>query len=398
MTNFPSTLAGQGTTPLRVSRWPANPRLRPWLCLLGLAAASSLHAEPPTVAVGTVTRGEGSREVSFNAELRPYREIEVHAKVTGYIDDLKVDVGDSVKEGDMIASLDIPETKIELEHALAEQRKSYAEVERATAVYGETHLTLTRLSATDRAQPHLIAAQELDTAKAKERTAAATLDSVKEQSKVAEAEVKRLSTMVNYGQITAPFSGVITKRNADVGSLIQAGTSSGSMPVVRLSQNDKLRVVFPVSISFVSNIRVGDPVEIRLPGSERTLQGAVARFTRKVETSTRTMDAEVDLPNPDLTLIPGIYATVLLKMEHRDNALFVPVESVLRNQAGSSLYVVNADNRVEERNVTLGLETPTKVEVVSGVREHEKVLMGSRTQFTPGQSVAPRVVQPMRMN
>jgi len=372
-------------------------RFGAWLCLFPLSLAFA-GAETPTVPVCAVSRSDGYREVSFDAELRPYQEIELHSKVTGYIDSMKVDAGDAVKDGQLIASLDIPETKIELEHAVAEERRSYADLERASAAYDEAHLTFTRISATDHAQPHLIAAQELDTARVKDRSTAAALESAKEQSKVAESEVKRFQTMVDYSQITAPFAGVITKRHADVGSLIQAGTSSGSSPVVRLSQNDKLRVVFPVSISFVSHLQVGDPVEIRIPALDRTIQGTVARFSRKVETSTRTMDAEVDLPNDNLSLIPGIYAEAVLKIDRRNQALFVPIQSIQRAGETSSVYVINSKNLVEERQVKLGLEMPNKVELLSGVSENELVLVGSHARISPGQSVVPKVIQPAQMN
>jgi RND family efflux transporter MFP subunit len=350
------------------------------------------------VPVSAVTREDGYREVSFDAELRPYQEIELHSKVTGYVDDMKVDIGDVVKEGELIASLDIPELKIEVEHAVAEERRSYAELEKASAAYEESHLKFTRLTNTDHAQPHLIAAQELDSARVQDRGTAAALDSAKEQSKVAESEVKRFQTMVDYSRITAPFAGVITKRHADLGSLIQAGTSSGSSPVVRLSQNDKLRVVFPVSLSFVSHIQIGDPVDINIPSLNRVIHGTIARFTRKVETATRTMDAEVDVPNADLSLIPGVYGTAVMKIDQRKQALFVPVQSVERAAGGSSVYVVNSKNLVEERQVTLGLEMPSRIEIVSGATENELVLVGSRAHLSPGESVLPKVVQPPQVN
>jgi RND family efflux transporter MFP subunit len=364
-------------------------------CLLPLSLA---RAEPPTVPVSAVTREDGYREVSFDAELRPYQEIELHSKVTGYVDNMKVDVGDVVKEGELIASLDIPELKIELEHAVAQERCSYAELEKASAAYEEAHLKFTRLTNTDHAQPHLIAAQELDSARVQDRGTAAALDAAKEQSKVAESEVKRFQTMVDYSRITAPFAGVITKRHADLGSLIQAGTSSGSSPVVRLSQNDKLRVVFPVSLSFVSHIQIGDPVDINIPSLNRVIHGAITRFTRKVETATRTMDAEVDVPNADLSLIPGVYGTAVMKIDQRKQALFVPVQSVERAAGGSSVYVVNSKNLVEERQVKLGLEMPSKIEIVSGATENEMVLVGSRAHVSPGESVLPKVVQPPQVN
>src|ERR1043166_9252895 len=124
--------------------------------------------------------------------------------------------------------------------------------------------------------------------------------------------------MLKYSRIHAPFDGVITKRFADPGALIHNGGSS-STPLVRLSQNGRLRLVFPVSVSFVSLIMIGDPVEIRVQSSGNTFAGTISRFTRKVETATRTMEVEVDVPNSDLRFVPGMYASVALKLERRSH-------------------------------------------------------------------------------
>lgn len=341
----------------------------------------------PAVAAARVERGDIFREASFDAELRPYHEVELHARVSGYLDVMKVDAGDSVKEGDVLAVLDVPESKIEIEHALASERRSKAEIARAQATFDEAHAAYERLMKTSEAQPRLIAQQDIDAARARDRTADAALDAAREQANVSSAEVKKLNAMLEYTKITAPFAGVITKRYSDPGALIQAGTSTGTLPLVRLSQNDKLRLVFPVSISFVSAIKVGDPVEIRIPVLNRTISGAVARFSRKVETYTRTMDAEVDVPNADLSLIPGIYATAVLKTDRREKTLMVPIGAVSREKGSASVYVINSDHQLEERQVTLGLETPSKLEILNGVNEGDIVMTGSRALVTPGQLV-----------
>jgi RND family efflux transporter MFP subunit len=368
--------------------------LTPWPALLlaagGCFTVGSVSAEnpaPPIVLAAKIERGDLFREVSFGAELRPYQEVELHARVTGYLDSMKVDAGDSVKENDVLAVLDSPESKIEIEHALASERRSKAEIDRAEASYEEAHAGYERLLKTSEAQPNLIARQDLDAAKARDRSGAAALDAAREQANVSSAEVKKLRTMLSYTRITAPYTGVVTKRYSDPGALIQAGTSSGSLPLVRLSQIDKLRVVFPVSISYVSSIKVGDLVEIRIPSLNRTISGAVARFSRKVESATRTMDAEVEIANDDLTLIPGVYGTALLKVDRREKTLIAPIEAVSREKSGASVFVVNADHKLEERTVTLGLDTPTKLEILSGLAEGELVMIGSRSQITPGQTV-----------
>jgi RND family efflux transporter MFP subunit len=202
--------------------------------------------------------------------------------------------------------------------------------------------------------------------------------------------------MDDYTHITAPFTGVITKRYNDPGALIQAGTSTGTLPVVRLSQNDKLRVVFPVSISFVSAIKVGDPVEIRIPLADRTITGTVARFSRKVETATRTMDTEVDVPNKDLTLIPGIYAVAVLRTDHHENALMVPIEAVVREKNSATVFVINREHKIEERQVKIGLETSDRIEILSGVSENELVMTSSRAQVKPGEIVEAKVMEPAK--
>lgn len=364
------------------------------LCVAGGLRHACL-AEPPqgaTVAVVKVGRSELSQQASFDAELRPYQEIELHARITGYLETLKVDAGDLVKEDQLIATLDVPELKSEIDHALASERRNKAEIEHAKAAFEDAHLALSRLAAVDKAQPNLIAQQDLDAAKAKDRAAAAALNAAKEQDKVAEADVKKIHIMESYAKITAPFSGVVTKRYSDPGALIQAGTSTGSLPLVRLSQNDKLRAVFPVSVAYVSRIKVGDPVQIHIDSTlNRTISGQVARFSRKVETSTRTMEVEVDVPNPDLSITPGIYATAVLKLDVRKNALSVPIEAVSRNKTVPTVFFVTKDRIVEERQVKLGIETPESVEILSGASEGELVVVGGRAEVKPGDVVDPKI-------
>jgi RND family efflux transporter MFP subunit len=333
-----------------------------------------------------------SQEITYDAEFRPYQEVELRAKITGFLENMTADVGDSFKEGQVIAVLDVPELKAEIEHAEAALRRGQAEIDRAKASYEDAHLNLTRLTKADKEQPNLIAAADMDAATAKDRTGQASLEAAKEEARVAETEVKRLKTMQDYTQIMAPFTGVVTKRYADTGALIQAGTSGGAEPVVRFSQNDKLRAVFPVALSYVSRIKVGDPVEITIAAMDRTIHGTVARFTHKVETSTRTMDAEVDVPNPDLSIIPGIYAVATLKADQRKDTLVLPVEAVLREKGSASVYVINKDHKIEERQVEVGLETPSKIEILKGLMAGELVMDGSRALVKPGETVTPKRV------
>jgi RND family efflux transporter MFP subunit len=332
----------------------------------------------PVVAVTRVERADLYREVSVPAEFRPYAEVDLHSKVAGYVQQMKVDIGDRVEAGQLLAMLEVPELKDQLDHDLAAEQ-------RADADYRDAHLAYTRLVAVNRQHPNLVAQQDLDTAEAKDATASGALAGAK-------ADVGKDRTLVDYTRISAPFDGVITRRYADPGALIQAGTTSQtqSMPVVRLSDNYRLRLDFPVSVDYVRGIRVGEPLTVRVESlGGKTLTGTIARFTQAVDASTRTMTAEMEVENKDLAIVPGMYATVILRAEHHPNALAIPVEAV---PAGSrTAWVVTSANRVEERPISLGMETSTRYEVLSGLREGERVMIGNPAQLRTGERVVARL-------
>jgi RND family efflux transporter MFP subunit len=332
------------------------------------------------VAVARVTREDLYNEVTIPAEFRPYLQVELHAKVSGYVDQINVDIGDRVKANQLLAKLEVPELKAELDRAKAAER-------RAEADYKDSHLVYTRLQAVDKAHPNLVAQQDLDAAEAKDSTTEAAVAAAK-------AEVEKYETLMAYTRITAPFDGVITHRYADPGSLIQAGTTSDtqSKPLVRLSDNYRLRLDFPVSVSYVKDIRVGDEVEIRVDSlGGKTFTGTISRSAQKVDEDTRTMTTEVEVPNPKLELVPGMYATLVLKVERRPQVLTVPTEAISTDKK-ASVYLVNAEQEIEERPVTLGLETPAKYEVMAGLKEGDLVMIGSRSQVKPGQKVEAKLV------
>jgi len=357
--------------------------------------ATAHETRPPvSVAVVKVQKEDLWREITFNAEFQPYQEVDLHAKVAGFVEAISVDIGDRVREGDTIAVLEIPELRADIEHAVASVKRNREDVRRAEAVYEEAHTNYERIVAVHKAQPNLIAQQDVDAAVSKDRTAASLLESAKLQVEVSDADVKKLNAMLAYSRITAPFSGVITKRYADKGALIQAGISSSTqtMPLVRLSENDRLRLVFPVSVSYVSAVHVGDPAEVRVPSVAGALHLKISRISGKVDMNTRSMDVEIDVPNADFRFIPGVYASVALKLDHKAGAIAIPVEALSPRQR-ESIYVVK-DGIIEERTVKLGLETPGKVEATSGLSEGETVMIGSRAGVKPGQHVQARVVKP----
>lgn len=331
------------------------------------------------VAAVPVARGDIFREVSFDAELRPYQEIELHARATGYLEKILVDAGDEVKEGQPIAVLDVPELRNDL-------TRGQAALRRAEATYKEAHLNYSRLTKVSQSQTDLVPQQDLDVAEAKDAASAAALAEVK-------SDVEKFGTLEGYTRINAPFTGVITKRYSDPGALIQAGTSTGSMPLVKLSQIDRLRVTFPVSVSYVAGIKVGADAKVIVPSLKKTFTGKIARISQKVETATRTMEAQIDLPNPERMMIAGVYATVVVQCDRKDNALLLPVEAVVRDHGTATVFLINREKKLESRTVTVGTESPTRIEVSGGLAEGDLVMIGSRAQFAAGQQVEPKRVQ-----
>jgi RND family efflux transporter MFP subunit len=354
------------------------------LMLGALWAEHHAHAQPPiagdvvvvpTAGVAKVTREDLFKSVAMAAEFRPYEEVTLHAKVTGYVSKMNVDFGDQVKAGQLLATLEVPELQAELANARAAKAKAEAD-------YNNAHLIYTRLLAVNQDHPNLVAQQELDTARANDLTATAAIAAAK-------AGFEKFSTMVSYTQITAPFDGVVTHRYADPGTLIDAQ----SLPVVRVADNYRLRLDFPVTVDYVKDIRLGDPVEVRVDSlNGKTLAGTISRFTHEVDDNTRTMLTEIEVPNPDLKLVPGMYATVVLKVEKRSQTLAVPTEAVA-GEKSPTVYVLNHDNQIEERPVTLGLETSDKYEILSGLQAGDLVVIGSRAGFQAGQKVEPKLLQ-----
>jgi RND family efflux transporter MFP subunit len=380
----------------------------------------------PTVAVAKASTQDLSKNVVLTAEFKPFQEIDVMAKVSGYVREIRVDVGDRVRQGELLAILEIPEMADDLARAKAAVDRSSAEVtraeddiKRAESSHEIAHLSYERLAEVSRKRPGLVAQQEIDDAHSKDLVAEAQIAAAKsnltaamQQVDVNRAEVSKVNTMHDYTRVTAPFAGVITKRFADKGSMIQAGTASQTqaMPLVRLSENSLLRLILPVPESVVPIIHVGQQVNVKVPSLNRTFPGKVARFSDKVQLDTRTMDTEVDVPNSNLVLIPGMYAEVTLSLSKRNAALSIPLAAVYSNsdssaddptpaeQSSSSaassgrVMTVNADGRIEVRKVTLGIEAANLVEVRSGLQEGDLVVIGNRGSLQPGQQVQPKII------
>jgi RND family efflux transporter MFP subunit len=363
--------------------------------------------KPITVAVARATREDMSQRLTLAAEFRPMQEVELHAKVAGYLKSIRVDVGDQVRQGQVIATLEVPEFKNDLTQATAFRKRSESdvirargEVQRAQTVYDAAKVTYDRLAAVSRARPNLLAQQEVDDAQSKVLIADAQVSTYKaalavaeEQVRVQEAGEARVKTIAEYTNITAPFTGVITRRFADEGAMIQAGTASQSqaMPVVRLSEVDRLRLILPVPESAVPSIKAGKPVAVRVPSLNQTLEGHVARFSGRIDEATRTMETEVDVANQRLLLKPGMYAAADVELDQRLNVVTIPVQAVVRKEGRTTVMLINGQHNIEIREVQTGLETAERVEVSSGLRDGDLVVIGNQSQLKAGLPVEAKV-------
>jgi RND family efflux transporter MFP subunit len=367
-------------------------------------ADAAKASDAPTVAVAKATVEDLSHGLVLTAEFKPYQEVDLMAKVAGYVKQINVDVGDQV-----LAILEIPEmvddrarAQAALDRSRAEVTRAQDQIQQAQSAHDIAHLTFTRLSDVSRQKPGLIAQQEIDDSHGKDLVAEAqvsaarsNLAAAQEQVHVNEAELQRIKTLFDYTSVTAPFTGVVTKRYADKGSMIQAGTSSSSqaMPLVRLSQNSLLRLILPVPESAVPTVHLGQQVDVRVPTLKRSFPGKVERFSDKLSLATRTMDTEVDVTNPSLVIIPGMYAEVDLSLDSRHGVLVVPVPAVDvgSDESSGKVAVVTPENHIEIRKVQLGLQTSTRVEIRSGLKEGDLVVVGSRSGLQPGQEVKPKI-------
>jgi len=246
-----------------------------------------------TVGVTRVVRKSLGREITLSSELVPFQEIDVYAKESGYVKKLLVDYGTHVKAGQVMAILEIPELEAQLQEDQAGIKNAVNQVSRAQhelyryqAQYKALHLQYTRLNGVFESQPGIVAQQEVDDAQGKDLAASAQVDAgqaaleaAQSQLSVAKAKLVHDQSLFDYSRITAPFSGVVTERYANLGTLVQAGTGSSTqaIPIAKLSQDDLFRLVIPVPESYVRYIKIGDHVDIRVPSLNRTFPGKVAR-------------------------------------------------------------------------------------------------------------------------
>jgi RND family efflux transporter MFP subunit len=366
-------------------------------------------SEPIAAAVVKVDRRTLSSPLTLAGAFKPFQDVDVHAKVAGYIKAIYVDVGSHVKQGQVLAILEVPELKAQLAGADAavrrakeEIRRAQGDVDRAKSTHAAQHAMYVRLKQASEQKEGLVAQQEVDDAQAKDlgseaqvSSAEAALDAAQQALEVAQANAQQYTALSDYTRITAPYDGVVTVRYADTGSLIAAGTSESKQaePVVRLAQISVLRLVLPIPESIAGTIRLGDPVKVHVDALNKDYVGKVTRFADSLDPQTRTMHTEIDFQNSDGRLLPGMYVVATIAQVERKNILTVPLEAVSigTNGEGTVLFV-NPQDTLEERIVHLGMQSSNRVEITSGLNEGDQVVIGSRNEFRNGMKITPKLI------
>lgn len=372
-----------------------------------------VSAADPPAAVARVERRTIDNTLKISGEFKPFQDVAVHAKVAGYIKAIYVDVGSHVKEGQTLAVLEVPELAAQLVGADAAVRRANEEIgralgdlERAKSSHAAAHLGYKRLSDAAKTREGLVAQQEIDDAQAKDleseaqvSSARSALSAAQQALDVAKANQSQVKALSDYTRITAPFTGVVTDRYADTGALVAAGTSSSTqaMPVVKLAQISVLRLVLPIPESVAAQIHLKDPVKVHVQALNRDIQGRVSRFADSLDLETRTMETEIDCENRDGSLMPGMYTESEISLHQKPNVLTLPLEAVVRNGNDATVLAVNSQNILDERHIKLGLEDNSRVEVLSGLSEGDRVVIGNRSQFHAGQKVQPKLISSQDM-
>jgi RND family efflux transporter MFP subunit len=371
---------------------------------------SSKADGPSRVEVVRPRRVMVARRLQTNATLEAFEEADLFAKVSGYLSDVRVDIGDHVKAGQVLAVIDVPEMEQELAEAKAqlESKQSSLELARRQLDHYKANITLQNALLRRReelgAEGHFVSDRTLDEvragaeiAKADLSVAEANLALAANQVDVAAATVERIKALLAYKQIVAPFDGVVARRLVNRGDLVQVATTAtrttptaGSLFTVQ--RIDTIRVFCDVPENDVPHVHIGDQAIVKPSGFDgEPFSGKVTRFSVRLDPETRNMRTEIDLSNIDERLYPGMYAEVSLEMDQRQDALTVPAAAVGSDGDGNFVYTIT-DNRITRIAVKTGLADNGRIEVTEGLSEATPVVATVKGMPPPRTAVQPSMV------
>lgn len=381
-----TTEASPSTAPraaLQRATWVASALLLALLAGAGLRVFASVQQSRSladttrqqalrSVMTATPSLGDNRRVLALSGTLRGHNEAALYARTNGYLQRWTKDIGDKVQKGELLAVIDAPEIGQELLQARAVREQIEARV-------GLAQSSLARWQGLR--ERDAVSQQELD-----ER--AAGLRQAKADLSAANANIRRLEELRSFQRIVAPFSGVVVRRNVEVGVLIGAGNNGSARELFHLAQIDPLRVSVAVPQTYAADVRVGQPVSLRLiekPGVQ--LAGKVARTAGAMEADSRAMTVEIELPNPDGQLLPGAYVEASFSLGSASRNLLVPSSALQFRQEGPRLAVVDAENRIVLRPVKLGRDLGRTVELLSGITREERFVLNPHDALEAGETV-----------
>jgi RND family efflux transporter MFP subunit len=349
-----------------------------------MATAEQRRDFVPTVRVAMVRPSNGITLVTLPATTLAFAAANLYARASGYIDKRNVDIGDRVKDGQLLVQISAPE----LDHQISQNEATLVQLKQ-TLTQAQANLELAQVT-WDRDRP--LVGQgwqtqqqgtiDIQTLRAREAAVRVAEANIKAQ----EALLRILHQQKVYQSVVAPFDGVITARNIDVGSLVQADAASGTF-LFTIMQSDVIRTQVYVPQDQAFDVTPGVDAVVRVPELPgRTFPGKVTRIADALQPGTRTLLTEIDIPNPDGTLKPGIYCTVELHVPHDPPSLLVPAEAIIFNRNGLQVAVIKGGD-AHIRKVSVARDLGTQVEVRDGVKEGDMVVLNPQVDLVEGGKV-----------
>jgi RND family efflux transporter MFP subunit len=338
----------------------------------------------PVVDVVPVEPTAKSYPLQLPGQTAGWYQSTIFARVDGYVGTWSADIGDRVKQNQILATIDTPEMDQQLTAAKAQAAASAAQVTVAESSVSISKLTYDRWKDSPKG---VVSEQEREEKKATYEEAMARLTAAQAQQQLDEAEVGRYAAMEKFKDVTAPYDGVITARHLDVGDLVSAGSSANTCPLYSIAQSNVIRVFVDVPQKVASDMIVGlgaDATSDQYPG--RTFHGKVARSSMSIDPQTRTERTEVDIPNADLALVPGMYIQVIFELNQR-GLLEVPAAAILFRPGGLQVAVVDDNSKVDFRPITVAKDNGDTVVLASGVKPGDRVALNISSAVLPGEQV-----------
>ena len=351
-----------------------------------LAEQTTMTAnEPPAVDVVSVQDAPRTQSLMLPGETRAWYETTIYARVNGYVADWVSDIGDTVKKGQILATIETPELDDQLMAAKAKLKASEAEVKVQQSNVAFAKTTYDRWWTSPKG---VVSDQERDEKKAEFDSSVAREAAAESQVSLDQADIDSLTALAQFKQVTAPFDGIVTARRIDIGGLVTAGSTSSTTSLYTVAQSDRIRVFVDVPESASVQMIEGTPAQItadELPAG--VFQGTVSRSSRAIDTSSRTLKVEVDIPNSDLILLPGMYVHVSFQLK-QSGLLQVPASALVFRSAGPQVAVVDEQGKVTFHNVAIASDQGDVVEIGAGVSVGQEVALNIGDQIADGDRVA----------